>query len=63
VLGVALGIGAAALLRAGSAMPAYVAPWLAALGLLVSMIVGAAAGAYPAHRAAALTPIEALGRE
>lgn len=63
LLGVALGAGAVGLLRLGSTMPAHVTPWLAVLGLAVSVVVGATAGAYPAHRAATLTPIEALGRE
>jgi putative ABC transport system permease protein len=63
LLGVVLGAGAVAALRMGTSVPAHVAPGLALLGLSVSLVVGAAAGVYPAYRAAALSPIEALGRE
>lgn len=63
VLGVGAGATAAGLLRAAGAVPAQVAPWLALLGIAVSALVGVGAGAYPAWRASALTPVEALGRE
>jgi len=44
-------------------LPARLEPWSVALGIGITSIVGLAFGLYPASRAAALDPIEALRRE
>ena len=62
-IGVAAGIGLAFLVRAVTPLPAAVAPWSIAVGVLVGMGVGMVAGIYPATRAARLDPIEALRQE
>ena len=63
VLGVGAGFALAALVSFFSPLPARVAPWSAALGLLLGIGVGVVAGVYPASRAARLDPIAALGHE
>jgi putative ABC transport system permease protein len=44
-------------------MPAAVAPWSVAMGVILGISVGVIAGAYPASRAARLDPITALRAE
>lgn len=61
-LGTALGAAAAAALERLTPVPAVVHPWSALLALSVTAAVGLFFGLYPAARAAALDPIEALGR-
>jgi putative ABC transport system permease protein len=63
LLGIGLGAGLALVISTVSPLPAQVAPWSVALGLLLGVGVGMAAGAYPAHRAAMMDPIEALRHE
>ncbi|MGH7559423.1 MAG: ABC transporter permease [Gemmatimonadales bacterium] len=62
-IGIATGIGLAFLVRALTPMPAAVAPWSVALGVMLGVAVGMAAGIYPASRASRLDPIVALRAE
>lgn len=63
-LGVATGLGLAAVLHAVvPALPVEVPTGFVALSLLVSLAVGLGSGVVPARRAAALDPIEALRAE
>ncbi len=62
-IGVALGIVGAQVVAAVSPLPASVAPWSVAVGVLVGSIVGVVAGIYPASRAARLDPIAAMRQE
>jgi putative ABC transport system permease protein len=62
-LGIAAGLGLAALVEATSPMPASVAPWSLAVAVLLGAGVGIGAGLYPANRAAKLDPVRAMGQE
>jgi putative ABC transport system permease protein len=62
-VGVAVGLGAAALVDAISPIPASVAPWSIVLGVTLGAGVGITAGIYPASRAARLDPITAMRHE
>lgn len=63
ILGVALGLSLAALVRAVSPLPAVAAPHWITLGVVLGVSVGVAAGVYPASRAARLDPVDALRYE
>jgi putative ABC transport system permease protein len=63
VVGILLGFAFAMLLAAVTPLPATLELWSVALGVGITAAVGLFFGAYPASRAAALDPIEALRRE
>ena len=60
--GTALGAAAAAALDRFAPVPAVVHPWSVVLAITMTAAVGLFFGLYPAARAAALDPIDALGR-
>ena len=63
VIGIALGSLAATAIAAFTPLPARLEVWSVVLGIGITAGVGLFFGAYPASRAAALDPIEALRRE
>ena len=63
VVGILLGSLAATLIAALTPLPARLEMWSVVLGVGITAGVGLFFGAYPASRAAALDPIEALRRE
>ena len=63
ICGTGLGFLFAWVISRVSPLPAIIEPWSVALGISMTAIVGLGFGLYPAMRAAALDPIEALRRE
>ena len=63
VLGIGLGLLLAFVVKALTPLPAAVAPWSVAVGVLLGVSVGIVAGVYPASRASRLDPIVALRAE
>jgi putative ABC transport system permease protein len=63
IVGIAIGFGFAMVIAAVTPLPAVLEVWSVVLGVTITAAVGLFFGAYPASRAAALDPIEALRRE
>ncbi len=63
LLGLALGIAGSRVLPSFIDQPVTVSPLAAGLALAISLLIGVAAGVYPAGRAARLSPIDALRSE
>ena len=63
IVGIGLGFLAALTISAVTPLPARLEPWSVVLGIGITAGVGLFFGIYPASRAAALDPIEALRRE
>ena len=63
VIGIILGIAAAKIVEWKTPLPAAVAPWSIVVATLLGTVVGIISGVYPARKAAALDPIEALRKE
>jgi putative ABC transport system permease protein len=63
LIGVALGLGIAALVRALSPLPTTTPLWSIVVGLVVSISIGLFFGIYPAYKAAKLDPVDALRYE
>jgi putative ABC transport system permease protein len=63
IIGILLGSLAATIIAALTPLPARLETWSVVLGVGITAAVGLFFGAYPASRAAALDPIEALRRE
>jgi putative ABC transport system permease protein len=63
IIGILLGIAIAKVVEWKTPLPAAIAPWSIVVATLLGTVVGIVSGVYPARRAAALDPIEALRKE
>jgi putative ABC transport system permease protein len=63
IIGIMLGITIAKVIEWKTPLPAAIAPWSIVMATLLGTVVGIISGVYPAKRAAALDPIEALRKE
>jgi putative ABC transport system permease protein len=63
VMGIGFGLVLAFVVKALTPLPAAVAPWSVAVGVILGVGVGVVAGVYPASRASRLDPIVALRAE
>ena len=62
-MGIAAGLGVAAIVEAATPMPASIAPWSLVVAVVLGAGVGVTAGLYPANRAARMDPINAMRQE
>lgn len=60
--GIAAGVVLAGLVSAATGIPAGMEPWAFAVAFTASLLVGVAAGVFPAARAASMEPVKALSR-
>jgi putative ABC transport system permease protein len=63
VLGILLGFAIAAAIAAFTPLPYAIKAWAVAAGIVTTFIIGVVFGTYPAGKAAALDPVEALRHE
>jgi putative ABC transport system permease protein len=63
LIGVALGVAVPPLVSRLSGIPVVIRAWSPALAFLIAVGIGVAFGVYPARRAAAMDPVEALRAE
>jgi putative ABC transport system permease protein len=63
VLGVILGLGIPLAISEFAGVTTVIKPWAPVLAFSVSVLTGIAFGIYPARRAAAMNPVEALRHE